>query len=141
MKLCENGFGNLTVTDFYLSEELEYFILEFKCYIAKANYDVCLHQYFNVSVFNIVWRFMAGGRFNYDDPALGELLGHMDAANAAVQLGANPGYAFPFLRFIPGLTEIDDLKICSSQIHEFFRVSHLLILISAHTKHKPLKLF
>ena len=65
---------------------------------------------------------MAGNRFNYDDPSMKKLLKLMETTNTSIQLGANPGYAFPFLRYIPGVTELGELNYCCTQIHEFFRV-------------------
>jgi len=50
---------------------------------------------------------MAGIRISYEDPRFKEILSLVDEMFFAIKPGASALHAFPFLRFIPGLTEHD----------------------------------
>jgi cytochrome P450 family 2 subfamily U polypeptide 1 len=45
----------------------------------------------------------------------------MEETNRIIQLGSNPGYAFPPLRFVPGLCEFDAINNCATHIHKLFK--------------------
>lgn len=99
--LKDFGFGELKSSEAFLQEELADFIEKIDSDRAKSpNNEVRIHEYFKIPVMNILWRVMSGYRFKYDDPDIINLIKYIDQA-AEIEIGMDLEWAYPFLRFIP----------------------------------------
>ncbi|CAG7785081.1 unnamed protein product, partial [Allacma fusca] len=70
---------------------------------------VNMQHFFHVPSLNILWNIMAGVRFSPEDSKLKRLLGLVHDVSKAAVVGMTPVFAFPFLRYIPNITEHDNL--------------------------------
>jgi len=120
--LIEFGFGETQNMELVLQEELDDFIVRLDEFVIQSNAEISFHQYFNLPVLNILWRVMCGIRFSCDDDEMKKLVPIIEAAIGSTSIGTQPIYAFPFLRYIPGMSNQKQLVDMFGKVQGIFRV-------------------
>lgn len=92
--------------------------------IRQENNDVVyIKQMFNIPALNLLWTMMAGIRFPYDNETFASFLDSAHKMTLAIRPGITPlTGGFEFLRFIPGLTEHDDILKIHYTVQKLFKV-------------------
>lgn len=107
-----------------LQEELDDFIKRLDQLVSQSNAQISFHQYFNLPVLNILWRVMCGRRFSCDDEEMKRLVPIIENAIGSTSIVTQPVYAFPFLRYVPGMSNQKQLVDMFGQVQAIFRVSN-----------------
>jgi len=116
------GFGKVASMETFIMDEIVYFMNHID-EIRKENNDIVLiDQIFNIPALNLLWSMLTGERISYDNKIFVELAKAADEMKDAVKPGVSPYVAFPFLRYIPGLTEHDLIMSCHKRMHNLFKV-------------------
>lgn len=121
--LREFGFGEMKTMTKCLEEEIDEFLHDFESIRSTSvNSEICMHQQFNLSSLNFLWRIMCGTRFSSEDKDMLQLVHLIKDTTSLISVGTQPVFAFPFLRHIPGITVHG--KICSmfQELITFFKV-------------------
>ena len=107
-----------------LSTEAQYIIETFSEHIDRGNGTgiVNMQHFFHIPALNILWNIMTGERFSPKDAKLKRLMGLVHEVSKAAVVGMTPVFAYPFLRYIPNLTEHDRLLKTHYKVQELYRV-------------------
>src|SRR5437879_1674512 len=97
------GFGEVKAAEGFLQDELNDFVKMWDEKREKQNNELYMFRSFKISTFNILWRVMAGQRFGLNDYMIKKLINAVEDV-AKINIGLDPEWAFPILRFIPGLS-------------------------------------
>jgi len=116
------GFGELKQAEVFLEEELQAFIrlMEERLKRSTGN-ELYMQHTFKIPTFNIIWRVMSGERFSYDDEKIKKLIDAVDDC-AKINIGMDPEWIFPILRYIPGCSPSRAKRQSFITCHEFFIV-------------------
>ncbi|ODM98812.1 Methyl farnesoate epoxidase, partial [Orchesella cincta] len=98
--LRDFGFGKQKGQDAVMEEELEELMKRLDEKIELEGSEVCMSQFFTVSVLNILWSMMAGTRFSYDDAKLQKIVKHIYDNTRFLNATGNILMAFPVLRTV-----------------------------------------
>ncbi|CAL8078973.1 unnamed protein product [Orchesella dallaii] len=103
--LKDLGFGKKDAMESMISVELQELTSRLRQRMADGKQAVvCMHNYFNLSVLNVLWTMIAGTRYSHDDEKLLTLIEHVDMLMKCGSVG-NLSSMFPILRKIaPKLT-------------------------------------
>lgn len=63
-----------------------------------------MHDFFNLPCLNVIWRLVCGGRFDYDDAKLHELIEQIESFTMEKSIGPMAG--IPMLKYIPPFKNI-----------------------------------
>ncbi|CAG7824737.1 unnamed protein product, partial [Allacma fusca] len=113
------GFGRGARLEYYINTEVEDTILKLEEITERGIFQP--HGFFHVPTLNILWYFIAGTRFSHSDPELQELLQYFYAWNRSFNLGATMLHSYPWLRYIPKLTEHDSWVNGHAKFFQFFQ--------------------
>jgi methyl farnesoate epoxidase/farnesoate epoxidase len=103
--LRDFGFGKQRTQDERAHEELASLFEHIECIVDPKTRVLAMHHIFSVSVLNLIWRMVAGERFEYDDTKFHEILNVMEEVSKQYSLAGDVLMAFPKLRHIlPPLT-------------------------------------
>lgn len=80
----------------YINEEADFFKKFLRQEVAKTGGTITVWNLFNISTLNILWRIVAGERYDYRDPKLKELM----AMVSDVSLTIGSANVFPLVRTI-----------------------------------------
>lgn len=107
-----------------MEEELRELMSRLNSKLESEGNTVCMQQFFNISVLNIIWSMVAGVRFNHDDPEFVVLVANLNATLRLVTATGNIMLAFPFLSSIlPKLTGYGEVrKKCIAKFQDLFMV-------------------
>ncbi|XP_021955195.1 methyl farnesoate epoxidase [Folsomia candida] len=120
--LRDFGFGKQKSQDAVMEEELRELMSRLNSKLESEGNTVCMQQFFNISVLNIIWSMVAGVRFNHDDPEFVVLVANLNATLRLVTATGNIMLAFPFLSSIlPKLTGYGEVrKKCIAKFQDLF---------------------
>ena len=98
--LRDFGLGKATMEDIVLDEYHQ--LKDNFNSVGSGNTKVFLHQIFNRVALNIIWRVIAGERYQYEDPKLEKLIDIIDIFTQLYRtLQVSPLVIFPLLRYVP----------------------------------------
>jgi len=126
--LREFGFGAKSKMEINFNEEMQYFLKTLDKTRENNNNEICIHQLFKLSSLNILWSTLVGERFSEDDEHIKYILQRMERTIANISIGNQPKFAFPFLSYIPGLTDTQDQVEGMNILHSMFKVSPVSFL-------------
>ncbi len=90
-------------------------------FIAQVNSPLFFKNFFNIAILNVLWRIVAGERFDYADPQLKKLVALVGDATA-VGMKPNIGLVLPFFRkFFPSLDDIHQQSLRFGTIKKFLQ--------------------
>ena len=119
------GFGELKVTEGHLQEEMKEMITDLDNEIENAKDNVVyFHQPFKIPTFNFLWRIIGGTRYPYNDIRIKKLIEAVEDVSS-INIGIDPEWHFPILRFIPGLSPSRAKRESFVVCYMFFVVSKL----------------
>lgn len=126
--LRDFGFGKQSSMDATIQEELAGLMAGLNSQLAHADSGIVvpMHQFFTISILNILWKMIAGFRFEHTDTRLKQLLVLIDQVSKDNSIGGSSGTlysAFPFLaRIVPKMTKAGATRAqMISSVHAFFR--------------------
>jgi methyl farnesoate epoxidase/farnesoate epoxidase len=103
--LRDFGFGKQTSQEAVIEDEVMELFSRLNSRLESEGNIICMQQFFNISVLNILWSMMAGVRFSHDDPEFKALVNMINQTMKLLGGNGNIFMAFPFLRHIlPKLT-------------------------------------
>jgi hypothetical protein len=124
------GFGELKVTEGFLQEELEEMTEVLNGKLGDEGMGIVhFEHYFKIPTFNIIWIVMGGSRCSYDDDRIKKLIAAVEDV-ASINIGLDPEWAFPLLRFIPGLSPSRAKRPSFVTCYDFFIVRHYTYIYS-----------
>ncbi len=96
--LRDFGFGKSSMED-VIAEEVEHFksYLDEQRAAAASDGLISVQNFFNIGILNVLWRLVAGRRFEYGDPKLQELMRMTSDLITTSGLRPNITMLFPFL--------------------------------------------
>ena len=125
--LREFGFGTKSKMETNSTDELQYFIETFDKNRDQNNNDICVHQIFKLSALNLLWRILCDTRIPEDDENVKSLISMAERTIANISIGSQPKFAFPFLRYIPGVTDTAAQLEAITRLQNFLRVRKIHI--------------
>lgn len=123
--LRDFGFGRAKSQDAVMTEELQELMSRLDVKLAQDGDTICMSQFFNISVLNIIWSMVAGERFGHEDANFNELVTKVNQTLRLVTATGNVMMGYPFLTHIlPWLTGYGRVrKRCIPQMQGLFMVS------------------
>ncbi|ODM98759.1 Methyl farnesoate epoxidase [Orchesella cincta] len=124
--LKDLGFGKQNSMESMISVELHELTSRLRQRMADGRQAVvCMHNYFNLSVLNVLWSMIAGTRYSHDDEKLLALLEHVDMLMKCGSVG-NLSSMFPILRKLaPKLTgeekQLEAYKLLQNFLRELIQ--------------------
>lgn len=120
--LRDFGFGRNKSMESVIDEEIV-LVFEKMDKFASSGESLGMHQFFAVSILNILWSMVAGVRFAHDDPKLQKLIKLLDETSKNAPVETNIAQAFPFLWPLAKRTpKMRSRSVFHTQAQSFFRV-------------------
>lgn len=112
------GFGyNTRFMEAYIAEECDSLV---KLQMTFAGQPILVNEMFHVSIVNILWRLVAGKRYDLHDEELKNLCALITKLFRAVDMSGGILNFMPFLRhIIPGLIGYTELQSAHNALHKF----------------------
>jgi hypothetical protein len=120
--LRDFGFGKQASMENILSEEISILTRTLDDHAVRGD-DVCMRQFFSLSVLNILWSMMAETRFSHDDTRLKGLLNLVDEICKNNPIKADPLEVLPFFwRLQIFSSKIQQRRNVYKNMHIFLKV-------------------
>jgi hypothetical protein len=122
--LRDVGFGNQVSMEALIQEELQELLDVLESTMGDGQQTVLhMHNYFNLSVINVLWTLIGGIRYSHDNSNLKELLHIVDILFKSMSIGGLSTVYPIFHKIAPSLSGRNDQVKSYRLIQEFIRVS------------------
>lgn len=102
--LRDFGFGKSQSQEQVMEQELKELMTGLNSKLERDEM-ICMKQFFNISVLNIIWSMIASVRFNHNDPQFREKVKKINETMRLLSATGNVLLAYPFLsKIVPKLT-------------------------------------
>ncbi|CAB4054095.1 CYP2J [Lepeophtheirus salmonis] len=117
------GFGRSSMEDM-LMEEATLFVNFLNEENIQTGGNIRIANLFNIGILNVLWRIVAGTRFEYRDPELQKIVHKVGDAILSTNLKPTIAAIFPFLRTIyPGIDDTQEVSTKVAAVYEFLQTA------------------